>query len=260
MNLKRENSVADQQSLGKVPRLAGVDLARSASLLCMVIFHLAYDLQFFGILPAGTTSSGGWAIFSRLIAASFLFLAGFSLYLAHGDQLRPTQFLKRLAIIAGAAALVSCATYFAFPNQMIFFGILHSIALSSFVGVLFLRLPVILIVVSALFVLVTPEVFRSEFFDHPPLIWLGLSTVTPASLDFEPVFPWFAAFLFGLASAKEFSRRGLLLRSKKSKQPNRLTQIATWPGRYSLTVYLLHQPVLLALLWSAITVKNLVPL
>ncbi len=43
--------------------------------------------ELFGHLPPGTVAMpGGWAIFARLVAGSFLFLAGVSLVLAHGRR------------------------------------------------------------------------------------------------------------------------------------------------------------------------------
>ena len=42
------------------------------------------------------TAVGGWKLFARCIASSFLFLAGVSLFLAHGDGIRWRGFWKRL--------------------------------------------------------------------------------------------------------------------------------------------------------------------
>lgn len=236
------------------PRFILLDLLRSAALLSMAIFHFAYDLQFFGVLPAGTTSAGGWEVFARSIAASFLFLAGFSLYLAHGRKLNTGPFLRRLGLLSASAALVSGVSFFVFPDQMVHFGILHCIAVSSVLGLLFLRQSSVLIVAVAFVFLAAPELLRSEVFNHTFLYWLGFSTQTPSSLDFEPIFPWFAPFLLGLALAKEFTKRGFLLGSPSKAHPNRITKILAWPGRHSLMVYLVHQPVLLALIWMTLSI------
>lgn len=56
-----------------------LDVLRSFALLGMIVFHFTRDLEMFGYLAQGTTLSGGWALFARSIAGSFLLLAGVSL-------------------------------------------------------------------------------------------------------------------------------------------------------------------------------------
>ena len=58
----------------------------------MVVFHFARDLEIFGILPPGTTLSGGWHVLARVVAGSFFFFAGMSLVLAHGERIRWRSF------------------------------------------------------------------------------------------------------------------------------------------------------------------------
>lgn len=231
-------------------RLVAVDWARGLALLGMAVFHFARDLEMFGLVPAGTTLQGGWAVFARTVAASFLALAGVSLWLAHGRGIRWRAFGRRLARIAAAAALVSVATFALFPDRFVYFGILHSIAVCSVIGLAFLRLPAGAILAAAAAVLAVPRLFRSDAFDAPWLWWTGLSPQVRPTLDFEPVFPWLAAFLAGLAAAKAADRAGLLSAlGRAAPGEGRLSRALAWPGRHSLAVYLLHQPVLIALIW-----------
>ncbi len=109
-------------------RLLWLDFSRAVALLAMLVFHFARDLEIFGFLPPGTTAAGGWAIFARLIAGSFIFLSGVSLVVAHSAGFQPKNWARRLAIISGAALLVTIATYAIFPDRYIYFGILHCIA------------------------------------------------------------------------------------------------------------------------------------
>ena len=231
-------------------RILAVDLARSLALLGMVIFHFVRNLEMFGHIPVGTTLGGGWPGFARLVAGSFVFLAGVSLVLAHGDGLRWRAFLKRLAQIGAAAALVTLVTWIAMPDAFIFYGILHSIAVSSVVGLAFLRLHPAVTLATAVVVFVLPQVFRSSLFDPPWLVWTGLAERTPRTLDFEPLFPWLAPFLLGIALARMAKDAGLWDRLR-GPEPGGLARWAAWPGRHSLAVYLAHQPILLGLLWVA---------
>ena len=214
----------------------------------MAVFHFTRDLEVFGFLPQGTTLEGVWPLFARLVAGSFLFLAGVSLVLANGGGIRWTSFLKRLARLVAAAAVVTLATWLAMPDAFVFFGILHSIAVASVFGLLFLRLPVMLTLGVAAFVFVLPMIFRTPVFDDPWLLWIGLAEQTPRSIDFEPVFPWLAPFLVGMAVARLATDGGYWTRLGKMPT-GRLVRWAAWPGKHSLLIYLLHQPVLLGMLW-----------
>jgi hypothetical protein len=119
-------------------RYHAVDIARTAALAGMVVFHFVYDLDLFGWVPRGTATQGWFWYHARLVAGSFIFLAGLSLWLAHGRGIRWSAFARRAAILALAAAAVTVATHFALPGLTIFYGILHSILVSSVVGLLFL--------------------------------------------------------------------------------------------------------------------------
>ncbi len=125
-------------------RIELLDLARGIALIAMASYHFTWDLEFFGYAPPGMTGFGGWKLYARCIASSFLFLVGVSLVIAHYNGIRWPGFWKRLAMVAGAAAAISAATYIFVPESFIFFGILHEIALASVLGLAFLRLPPLL--------------------------------------------------------------------------------------------------------------------
>ena len=229
-------------------RIVAIDLARSLALLGMAVFHFTWDLEFFGYVAPGTTLHGGWAVFARAVAGSFLFLAGVSLVLAHGDGIRWAGFLRRLGMVAGAALAITAATFFAMREAFIFFGILHSIAAASVLGLLFLRAPIWLTVAAAAAVWGLPDFVRSPVFDPRSLAWTGLAETPPRSFDFVPVFPWFAATLLGIAAGRAGEAAGLWDRLRGGT-PGPILRAAAWPGRHSLAVYLLHQPVLIGLVW-----------
>ena len=232
-------------------RVDALDLARTLALICMAIYHFTYDLEMFGYIAPYTAVTGGWAVFARMIAGSFLFMVGISLYLAHGRGIRWRPYLRRLGMIVLAAALVTVVTRQAMPDTYIFFGILHSIAVASLLGLAFLRLPfAVTLAVATLIVLARPVLSPTGLFDAPVLAWLGLTTWPVRSADFVPVFPWFAATLAGIAFARIAEAGGLWQRlARPAGVPGGLRHALAWPGRHGLTVYLLHQPVLISALW-----------
>jgi uncharacterized membrane protein len=218
----------------------------------MIVFHFARDLEMFGVLPAGTTLTGGWAVFARLIAGSFLFIAGLSFVLAHGDGLRVRAWMKRLVVILGAACLISISTFIAFPDRFIYFGILHAIGFASIVGLAFLRAPVWTTVLFSCAVLAIDFVSVDPPFQSPWLAWTGLSSSVRPTLDFIPVIPWLAAFLLGMSAAQTLPLRNI----GASLGQAALLRKLTWPGRHSLAVYLIHQPVLLGVIWVSVGILD----
>lgn len=229
-------------------RIDAIDIARGVALIAMAIYHLAWDLEFFGYAERGLTAVGGWKIFARSIASSFLVLVGVSLYLAHARGIRWPGFWRRWLMVAAAAALISIATWFATPDNFIFFGILHQIAVASLLGLLFLRLPAILTLILAGAVIATPFYFRTEALDSPFWWWTGLSAINPRSNDYVPIFPWFGAVLFGISIAKLAASAGIFERLR-GWSAGAWSRPLTFIGRHSLAFYLIHQPVLIGLVW-----------
>lgn len=226
------------------PRFAVLDVARGLALAAMIVFHFAFDLDSLGLAALDVGGDARWRWFARLIAGSFLALSGMSLVIAHAKGVRWAAYFRRLAILAAAALLVTVATWYAMPREFIFFGILHSIAAASVVGLGFLLLPWPVTLICAILVLIAPDFLAGPFFDAPLLRWLGLSTVTPATLDFEPVFPWLSAFLAGMALAQLALPR-FAKSTTAAWHPRHLPGKAlAFAGRHSLAIYLLHQPVM----------------
>lgn len=229
-------------------RIWVIDALRGVALIAMATYHFSWDLEYFGYLEAGTVGAGGFKLYARLIAGSFLFLAGVSLVLGHFPILRPKSFLTRLARIIAAALVITIATWFAFPDSFIFFGILHSIAAASVIGLVFLRLPALVTLAAACAVFAAPFYLRSPLFDMPALWWVGLSQTLPRSNDYVPLLPWLAPFLAGMAAARLALSFGWLERLRGVTDKWWKTALST-AGRHSLAIYLLHQPLLFGLVF-----------
>lgn len=234
------------QGLPTSRRIEALDAARGLALIAMATYHLTWDFEFFGYLEPGTATSGWLKIYARAIASSFLFLAGFSLVLAHYPELKARSFAKRLAVIVAAAAAITVATAVAMPESMIFFGILHAIAAGSLVGLAFLRLPPLVTLAAAAAAIALPNFYRSEIFDAPALLFVGLSQHLPRSNDYVPLLPWVGALLTGIAAARIAIASGWLSRLAGLPAGPSWLRLA---GRNSLIVYLLHQPLLIAVVF-----------
>ncbi|CUH40308.1 putative membrane protein [Jannaschia seosinensis] len=229
------------------PRLIAVDWLRTAAFLAMAIFHFGRDFEVLGLVPPGTTFGGLWDLSARAIASSFLFLAGLSLWLAHGRRFRARGYLKRLGILILAASGVSVATRLAVPEAWVRFGILHSIALAGLFGLLFLRMPFWVTGAAAIAILWLGPTLRDPAFNEWWWLWSGLGTSVPVMIDYEPMVPFLAPLLLGLAFGQAGGASWL---GWGPARPGWLAEALAWPGRHALSLYLIHQPVLIATIWA----------
>ena len=223
-------------------RLPALDAARTLAVVAMVVFHFTFDLALFGHIPADTMSQPFWYYFARLIAGSFLFLSGISLWLAHGQIIRWPAFWKRWAKLAAAAALVTTASIWLVPGGPIWFGILHAMAATALIGLIALRLPWPITLALAAVIFAAAWGPRFPAFDPLWLVWTGFAETRPMMGDYVPLIPWAAPALAGIAFAK-----ATRLDQWRGTAPSRLTHALTFPGRHSLIIYLIHQPILFGL-------------
>ncbi len=243
------------QMPGTVPRLALIDLARGLALVAMGVFHLAWDLSHLGFIATDVALHPGWRLFSQSIAAAFLALAGISLSLAHAQGVRVAAFWRRVAVVAGAAALVTVGTWLVMPQAPVFFGILHCIAAGTILALPFVKVRWWLTALAGLVVLTVPLVLALPAVDgwqagmessRLNRLWqhLGLTSEGPVAVDFVPLVPWFGIMLVGVAAGSWMVRHGPVGALAAMRLPP-VGQALVWAGRRSLPIYLLHQPVLL---------------
>jgi uncharacterized membrane protein len=132
-----------------------------------------------------------------------------------------------------------------FPQSYIGFGVLHGIAVMLVVTRLTARWPLGALLALGLLAIALPQFVQHPFFDRPFASWTGLVTHKPVTEDYVPVLPWLGLMWWGLAAGRWLleHRRALLA----GPLPSALRPLAAL-GRWSLSFYMLHQPVLIGLL------------
>jgi uncharacterized membrane protein len=237
-----------------VQRWDAIDVARGLAILAMIVYHFTWDLSFLQLIETNILEVPAWRWFARGIAGSFLMLSGVGLVLAHAKGSHGRSFLKRLTKVGGAALAVTVATYFAFPDSYIFFGILHCIAVSGVLALPFLRLHPIITLVAAALCLVAPHILTSPALDAPWLDWLGLGAAVPVTNDYVPIFPWFGPVLIGVVAGRVLLPLQKTMSLSGWRSSGRLSGLLIWAGRKSLPIYLTHQIILLSILYGVLQI------
>ena len=216
-----------------------IDATRGLAILLMIVFHFAYSLTFFELADIPLYEDDFWINLRFCILTLFLSSVGISLYLHWYRGLNLRSYIRRIIFITLSALLITLASYLIMPDQYIYFGILHLIAVSSVLALVFLAIPLkfqwinlilgILILISGLY-------YENPVFNKPALSWIGFKSIGSESADFTPIFPWFGMILLGIFLASSF-RTKLYFHLK-------ILRALALPGRYSLVIYLIHQPII----------------
>lgn len=230
-------------------RLPLFDVLRGIAIVAMVAYHFAFDLNFFAVFEADFYSDERLIAIRNGIVTVFLLLVGISLTLAFRNGPRWHRYAIRLLVLGACAAAVSIGSAFLFPRSWIFFGVLHFIFAASILALPFIRwyrLNLLLGIAAIVFGLS----FSHPIFDSASLRWIGLTTAKPITEDYVPLLPWFGVVLIGMFLGR-LSLRRIDFAILAERQPKtRLGQSLAWFGRHSLAIYLVHQPILLGIVWA----------
>ena len=184
------------------PRLDAIDALRGVAILGMMVFHVTWDLSFFGFLAPDAPRAPWLMNFGHAVAATFLALVGASLALAARDGFRPRPYLWRLASIVAAAAAITIGTALLFPESYIFFGILHCIAASSVGGAVVLARADLSDAARRLGRLRGASAHRGACARRRMAMDRGSARRRPTPMIGGPSCPWFGFALVGLAAMR----------------------------------------------------------
>jgi uncharacterized membrane protein len=241
----RDASIAPRTATAQAPgRIAGLDALRGLALLAMIAYHFCFDLRWFGLTAFDFERDLRWIIARSIILGTFLVVAGVSFALSAQRPDLPRRFARQVARIAAAALLVTVATYVAFPERYIWFGVLHAIAVSLVLAFPLVRRPRSAVAIGAA-VVAAGVLFSHAVFDSRALGWIGFMTYKPPTEDYVPLFPWTGVLLIGVAAGHALVRTNARALEPIARLPRAVAAL----GRHSLLVYLVHQPLLIGLLW-----------
>lgn len=236
------------------PRYHLIDSLRGFALINMLVFHLLYDIFMIYSLDSGWASQPLTVIWERFICISFIVISGVSLNLSH-------RAYKHGIIINMFGFLITIVTTLAIPQQAVWFGILNLLGCSMLI-LQPLRIyldkikPAFGMILSLLVFAFTYGVpkryvgfFEFKIFYLPSWLyqfkWLsffGFKSEEFFSTDYFPIIPWVFMFAAGYF-LWQFIRSANADRYFMLKIP-----VLDVIGRYSLWIYLFHQPLIMGFL------------
>jgi uncharacterized membrane protein len=229
-----------------------IDAARGVAVVTMIIFHTAFNLNFFGIM-ALDISGGILRLLAYLTASTFIFLVGvsFTISYARAEQ-RLTRsevalkFIRRGLTIFSYGLVITFITWLLLPSAYVVFGILHFIGMAILIAPLFVRFGTFNLILGVACILAGYVVNTIQ--GPWALLWLGIHPAGFSTLDYVPLLPWFGLVLVGIFCGHLFYPDGNRGFAFRMEEPS-LARPAGILGRHSLVIYFLHQPVILGLLF-----------
>jgi uncharacterized membrane protein len=224
-----------------VTRYDALDALRGVAIVWMTVFHFCFDLNHFGWMRQDFYRDPFWTWQRTCIVSLFLFCAGLGQAVAVAQGQSWPRFWRRWAQVAGCALLVTVGSWFMFPRSFIYFGVLHGIAVMLVIARLtagwgpWLWVAGAAAIASKLFV-------ANAIFNGPWLNWTGWVTRLPITEDYVPLFPWLGVMWWGVAAGQ------WLLRTRPHWLARTAPAPLAWLGRWSLSWYMLHQPILIGAL------------
>jgi uncharacterized membrane protein len=252
------------RGVNAVGRLDRIDVLRATAMLWMTAYHFCFDLNFHGLIDQNFYRDPFWTWQRTSIVSLFLFTAGLSQAVAVHQGQSWSRFWQRWGRVAGAALLVTTGSVLMFPKSFIYFGVLHGIA----VMLILVRFsagwgawlwPLGALAIGAKFA--APQLIAAlpalEILNSKGLNWLGLINRLPITEDYVPLLPWLGVMWWGVAAGQWALRhRPDWLGSTGARQASGVKRGLVLLGQWSLSYYLLHQPVMLGLIGGAVWLSS----
>lgn len=222
-------------------RIWELDALRGLALLGMMGIHFVYDLvDLFGVW--NWQQPAWYLFFKNNYGAVFFLISGISVTLGRCPVKRGAQVFL-CGFLCTGVTLGMYLLGFAGKGIIIYMGVLQCLGLCMMLWPLFRRCPDWALVALGLAMTIAGWYLRTQAFPFWLLTPLGFAPYGFTSSDYFPLLPNFGYFLLGAVVGKR------VYAGRKSLFPRETPPLGLfrWLGRHSLMIYLLHQPVLAAI-------------
>jgi len=224
-------------------RIQAIDFIKGIDIVFMVLFNYSITLDYFNLIriPSDYLYRN---ILPISIASIFIFMSGISAHLSfekNKEKLTRKYFIRGMKLLF-FAILITLSTYVFVPGKTIYFGILHFFAVASFIIPVFIKYTR-LNLIAGLSIILSGVYLQQQTFNFSYLLWLGFVPENFSTFDYFPLIPWLGVILLGV-----YFSRHIIQKTANIKFESGLSSIFKFLGKHSLTVYLIHQPLLIMLL------------
>lgn len=253
MNFPQEKKI----ETGQPQRFIELDILRGFAILFMIILHLFWDLDYFGILSLNKN----FYSLNIIVPMMFFLLVGICLAVnnnkyKHQPRKMHLRTVQRGLWILNLGILLTLLTAVFLPDRPILFGVLHCIGCCIILSTLLLRFKSTNIILAA-FIIVSG--LALGFFyttEDPTMVELATgiheADIGKHTIDYFPILPWFGVCLVGIALGN------ILYKDNKRRYPlpdlsrYKPTKLFSWMGQHSLAIYLIHQPLIAGVLFLVV--------
>jgi uncharacterized membrane protein len=225
----------------KTKRIWEIDALRGIAILMMIVFHVLWALNYFGLIHVPHIDTGFWRAFAYTTASIFIFLVGVSLTLSYSRVKKTKEnyigkYLKRGIRIFCYGLVITLMTALFFKEGLVFFGILHFIGVGIILSIPFLRFNKLNLLFGTIFI-IAGLLLRQIVLTVPWFVLFGVRYWGMVTFDYYPILPWLGVILLGVFIGKQFYQNG---KSKIKVPAIPLKEILSFLGRNSLLIYFVH--------------------
>lgn len=235
-------------------RFIELDILRGCALLFMIILHVFWDLDYFGILPLNTQ----FYSLNIIVPVLFFLLVGICQAVNNNKYQKQPRILyyrtlQRGLWILNLGMLLTLLTSVFLPDRPILFGVLHCIGCCIILSTVLLRFRSTNLILATLVIVTGLALGFFYTTEDPNMAELATGIHEPniaaQTIDYFPILPWFGICLLGITIGnvlyKDNKRRYPIPDLSKYKP----TKVFSWMGQHSLAIYLVHQPVIAGVLF-----------
>ena len=231
-----------------------IDTLRGAAIFGVIVYHFIYDLIHFYSMEIPWFYSTPVYLLQQAGVWLFVFISGAMSLCAKNP-------LRNGLLLVGCGLMITLATYFYSPANIIVFGILSLLGWAAIITVLarpiLEKIPIKLGLALSLFLFfLTHEMAEGRlsllqvhvydlplsWYDSRFLFPLGLPHASFTSADYFPLLPWIFAYWLGYFCWQ--------MTDEELREKYFFRQLSgfAFMGRHSLFLYLIHQPIILAVI------------